>query len=118
MIQQQNYSLSAIAKRDAREDPFIRVLERATETPTVASKSLEHLSAPNTLDEPLDSPTAILQTLYKGVFNKSTEYEQGSFITHKGSLWHCDAKHCGEFDHANFTLAVKKGDSNNVTNAK
>ena len=120
MIQQQNYSLEAIAKRDAKEDPFTAAskaptavntesatvtMPTATNVPVEASKSLEDV---------LQTPEAVLQTLYQGVFSDSKTYQKGNFITYKGSLWHCDNKHIGNFNYDNFTLAVKKGESENV----
>lgn len=110
VMQQQNYSLSALSKRDAKEDPF----NTASAAPTVASNAPEEPSATNTTEEVLEAPSDKLKAIYQGVFNPNTEYSEGSFITHKGSLWHCDNKHCGEFDYSNFTLAVKKGEANNV----
>lgn len=117
MIQQQNYSLEAIAKRDAKEDPFTAAskaptavnTESATNVPVEASKSLEDV---------LQTPEAVLQTLYQGVFSDSKTYQKGNFITYKGSLWHCDNKHIGNFNYDNFTLAVKKGESENVNKPK
>lgn len=109
MIQQQNYSLSAIARRDSQADPFNPV------TPSEAPSEPVEPLATNATEEELEAPSVKLKALYKGVFSKSVEYEQGNFITHKGSLWHCDAKHCGEFDYSNFTLAVKKGEADNVS---
>lgn len=28
---------------------------------------------------------------YKGVYQRSNEYERGAFVTFKGSMWHCCA---------------------------
>lgn len=83
-MQQQNYSLEALSKRDAKDDPF--------------GKS--------------DSPTApngqkSFDSLYRGSFKHSEQYQLGQFVTHKGSLWHCEKVHTGEFDHASFKLCVK-----------
>ncbi|MDV8155204.1 phage portal protein [Acinetobacter bereziniae] len=82
MIQQQNFSLEALAKRDAQDDPF--------------GKS-------NTSSQPVEP-----KTLYKGVFNQKSSYEVGDFVTKNGSLWHCEKAHSGEFNHENFKLAQKK----------
>ena len=79
MIQQQNFSLAALAKRDAQDDPFGKSEQ------SVAEKSQ-----------------------YKGVFKPENEYERGCFVTHRGSLWHCEKDHSGEFSHENFKLAQKK----------
>ena len=83
MIQQQNYSLEALSKRDAKEDPF--------------GKS----NAPKqSVPEP--------KSLYKGIFSQNSYYEVGDFVTKNGSLWHCEKEHSGEFNHENFKLAQKK----------
>ena len=83
MIQQQNFSLEALAKRDAKDDPF--------------GKS-------DTSNQPIAEP----KSLYKGVFNQKSSYEVGDFVTKNGSLWHCEKAHSGEFNHENFKLAQKK----------
>lgn len=84
VMQQQNYSLSALAKRDARDDPF------ATGAPP-----------------PLPTEEAE-KSQYQGVFKSENQYKKGQFVTKSGSLWHCEADHVGEFDHKNFKLAQKK----------
>ncbi len=83
MIQQQNFSLEALSKRDAKDDPF--------------GKS-----------EASNQPVAEPKSLYKGVFNQKSSYEIGDFVTKNGSLWHCEKAHSGEFNHENFKLAQKK----------
>ena len=103
MVQQQNFSLQALAKRDSKEDPF-----------STATEAIKEVIAANTTDKSLDSVEDKLEAIYKGIFNKSVEYSAGSFITHKGSLWHCDSKHLGDFDYSNFTLAVKKGEADAI----
>lgn len=114
MVQQQNYSLQALAKRDAKEDPFTKATEART-SPTEAIKEVIAANAPVEASKSVEDK---LETIYKGIFNKSVEYSAGSFITHKGSLWHCDSKHLGDFDYNNFTLAVKKGEADNVNTTK
>lgn len=79
-MQQQNYSLEALSKRDQKEDPF------GKSEPTKAED----------------------KSLYKGVFKPEQSYEKGCFITHKGSLWHCEKDHSGEFNHDDFKLVQKK----------
>lgn len=79
-MQQQNFSLEALSKRDQKEDPFGKA-----ETPKAEPKSQ-----------------------YQGVFKSKNSYEKGCFVTHKGSLWHCEKDHSGEFSHENFKLAQKK----------
>lgn len=82
-MQQQNFSLEALSKRDAKEDPF--------------GKS-----------ETSNQPVAEPKSLYKGVFNQKSSYEVGDFVTKNGSLWHCEKAHSGEFNHEDFKLAQKK----------
>ncbi|NHC02332.1 phage portal protein [Acinetobacter sp. 187] len=81
-MQQQNYSLEALGKRDQKEDPFGK-----SETPKTAESS---------------------KSQYQGVFKSENQYLKGCFVTHKGSLWHCEKDHSGDFDHENFKLAQKK----------
>ena len=85
-LQQQNYSIEALSKRDQKDDPFGKSDGSA---PKPESKSQ-----------------------YQGVFKSENQYGKGCFVTHKGSLWHCEKDCSGEFDHENFKLAQKKwGDS-------
>ena len=79
-MQQQNFSLEALSKRDQKEDPF------------------------GTSEPPKAGPKA----QYQGVFKSENSYEKGCFVTHKGSLWHCEKDHLGEFSHENFKLVQKK----------
>ena len=86
-MQQQNYSLAALAKRDQKEDPF------------------STNSAPKTEPKPTEADS---KSLYKGVFKSENQYEIGQFVTKNGSLWHVEKAHLGEFDHENFKLVQKK----------
>ncbi|MCT8090713.1 phage portal protein [Acinetobacter sp. C_4_1] len=79
-MQQQNYSLEALSKRDQKEDPFAKA----------------------------EIPKAEPKAQYQGIFKSENSYEKGCFVTHKGSLWHCEKDHSGEFNHENFKLAQKK----------
>ena len=47
---------------------------------------------------------------YEGTAQAGREYEKGMFVTHQGSLWHCNAKTKAQpgFGPA-WTLAVKRG---------
>lgn len=85
-MQQQNYSLEALSKRDAQDDPFGK-------------------SAPST---PQNTENSDQKSQYQGVFKTENQYKSGQFVTHKGSLWHCEKDHSGEFSHENFKLAQKK----------
>ena len=87
MIQQQNYSLEALSKRDAKADPF----------------------AANNSSNPLELPKNDTQkSVYQGLFKAENQYKKGDFVTKNGSLWHCEKDHLGEFNHENFKLAQKK----------
>lgn len=85
-MQQQNYSLEALSKRDQMDDPFGK-------------------SAPNT---PQNTENSDQKGQYQGIFKAENQYKSGQFVTHKGSLWHCEKDHLGEFSHENFKLAQKK----------
>ena len=87
LIQQQNYSLEALAKRDAKDDPFSTGSSNTPTPQSDANKSFE--------------------SLYQGVFSDEKTYKKGSFVTFKGSLWHCEKDHQGEFCHESFKLCVK-----------
>ena len=121
LMQQQNFSLLALSKRDAKEDPFTTVSKSTSDNTTASTEDVNTDSGTNVpVDDTksLNSPLDVLQTLYQGVFNTTKTYELGTFVTHKGSLWHCDTKHTGNFNYDNFTLAVKKGESENVNKPK
>jgi len=96
MIQQQNYSLEALAKRDAKEDPFNTSSSAAQATET---------SKP---DEEQPEGENALKSLWKGVFKDDVAYKKGEFVTKNGSLWHVEKDHLGEFDHKNFKLCAKE----------
>lgn len=90
-MQQQNFSLEALSKRDQREDPF------------------NTSSTTKTDQKPPDLPeNSGEKSLYKGIFRTENKYENGCYVTYKGSLWHCEKSHIGEFNHENFKLAQKK----------
>ena len=93
MIQQQNYSLEALAKRDASDNPF-----GGGSNPTSAT--------PATSDEP--NATKYIDDRYRGVYSAGTPYIKGEFVTHRGSLWHCSKDYDGDsFSYDAFTLCVK-----------
>lgn len=93
LMQQQNYSLAALARRDNADNPFG--------------------NAPNSAEN--DTKTALMSH-YKGVFSTEMAYQVGDFVTRNGSLWHCKSPCQGEFNHDNWTLAVKKGAVNELCN--
>ena len=85
-MQQQNYSLEALSKRDQMDDPFGK----------------------STASTPKNTENSDQKGQYQGVFKAENQYKSGQFVTHKGSLWHCEKDHSGEFSHENFKLAQKK----------
>lgn len=93
LMQQQNYSLAALARRDNADNPFG--------------------NTPNSAEN--DAKTALMSH-YKGVFSTEMAYQMGDFVTRNGSLWHCKSPCQGEFNHDNWTLAVKKGAVNELCN--
>jgi hypothetical protein len=47
---------------------------------------------------------------YMGIWDSKTQYEPGSFVTDKGSVWHCnDTTRARPGDSPAWTLAVKRG---------
>lgn len=110
-LQQQNYSLEALAKRDAKDDPFAS--GKATTTPAESPKNSD------SSDDQGKTIQALIQRIetlekratvqYCGVFDVAKSYAVGDMVTHGGSVWHCDQAHHGDWSQDSFTLAVKKG---------
>lgn len=97
MVQQQNFSLAALAKRDALADPFnAPTAVKSVDGMDMLIKRINDLEARPTLQ-------------YKGVFEEGESYQSGDMVTYQGSVWHCEKSHLGAFDHEAFKLAVKKG---------
>lgn len=86
LMQQQNYSLAALARRDSPDNSLNTM-------PNIAQNDAK----------------AALMSHYKGVFSSDVAYQVGDFVTRNGSLWHCKSACQGDFNHENWTLAVKKG---------
>lgn len=86
-MQQQNFSLGALAKRDQKEDPFS----------TNTSVKSTDVSAEKAFSD-----------VYRGVFDLRKEYKKGEMVTRNGSLWYCKSDHKGEFDHVSFKLCAKE----------
>ena len=160
-MQQQNYSLEALSKRDQLEDPFTarssqvvtdglksssgnlqqEALNGAQVTalqgimnavafqglppesaknlisiafPLVSAEQIEAMLKPvidakeDMVAEPKKDDKPDEKALWQGVFKAENQYKSGQFVTHKGSLWHCEKDHSGEFSHENFKLAQKK----------
>lgn len=87
VMQQQNYSLAALAKRDAKDDPFSA--NSATKTSDVNAEKA-------------------FSDVYRGVFDLRKEYKKGEMVTRNGSLWYCKTDHKGAFEHENFKLCAKE----------
>lgn len=106
MVQQQNYSLAALAKRDAKDDPFAKSPTSNTGLsgdPQGESKMLGDLIA--RVKQLENRP--VME--YQGVYDAEKQYDEGDVVTHGGSMWHCNKAHTGEFSNEAFTLCVKKG---------
>jgi hypothetical protein len=64
---------------------------------------------------PLKAKIAELEALpklkYRGIWDDKTEYREGNFVTHHGSIWHCNARSTGRMPGASddWVLAVKRG---------
>lgn len=86
-MQQQNYSLAALAKRDSKEDPF------GKESPI----KTEDINAEKAFSD-----------VYRGVFDLRKDYKKGEMVTRNGSLWYCKSDHKGAFDHESFKLCAKE----------
>jgi HK97 family phage portal protein len=110
--QQQDFSLEALAKRDARDNPFAKdaaVSGNATDDVVKALLrlvgDLQSKAAPSEEAEPERT------LLYQGVHEQGKKYERGQFVTRGGSMWHCRRQTTetpGESPD-DWQLAVKKG---------
>lgn len=114
-MQQQNYSLSALAKRDAKDDPFSKSLPASAQTPENNAKTvIHHHYQPPSDDKTAENPpkTAEKPTfddLYKGKFDANFAYKKGDFMSKNSGLWvaKCDSQ--GVFDYQNWQLVSKNG---------
>jgi HK97 family phage portal protein len=79
-LQQQNYSLSALAKRDAQPDPFGSARPPAPPPGAVTGDSASSADT---------EPRTAMQ--YRDVFAEGAAYERGDVVTFQGSAWHCQA---------------------------
>ncbi|QZP08193.1 phage portal protein [Caenibius sp. WL] len=111
-LQQQNYSLEALAKRDARDDPFAKDASVRSNATDDVVKALLRLVGDLQSKAAQSEETELEQAfLYQGVYEQGRKYERGQFVTRGGSMWHCKRQTTetpGESpDH--WQLAVKKG---------
>lgn len=115
LMQQQNYSLEALAKRDNQDDPF-NTTNNQSQTPaddtakTVINHYHQPPNAPQVAGNPpqsLEKPT--FDDLYKGIFSPEIAYTKGDFVTKKGGLWvaKCDSQ--GDWVFENWQLCSKNG---------
>ena len=124
-LQQQNYSLAALAKRDAKDDPFSKDLSAPAQTAEDTAKTVIHnhyqppsygINEPSYgINEPsygINEKTAEKPTfddLYKGKFDADVAYTKGDFVSKKGGLWVAKNDCQGTFDHQNWQLVSKNG---------
>jgi HK97 family phage portal protein len=128
-MQQQNYSLEALAKRDTSADPFGTEAKQKAAADAAAANNQDSSqqqdgtdggvdatdSASGASDNATSDAARALGTLYRGVYSSDEEYLCGQFVTHKGALWHCDEPHLSGFTPGTsagagyWTLAVKRG---------
>ena len=114
-LQQQNYSLAALAKRDAKDDPFSKDLSAPAQTAEDTAKTVihNHYQPPNTPETPHDTAKSATKPefddLYKGKFDADVAYAKGDFVTKKGGLWVATADSQGDFSHENWKLVSKNG---------
>lgn len=80
--QQQNFSLEALAKRDAKEDPF------KSSASGGAKPGAPSPDSPEPTDNPVPPPDQAMDLLrrWRGVWKKDTTYARGDLVTHHG-LW-------------------------------
>ncbi len=115
LMQQQNYSLAALAKRDARDDPFSKDLSAPAQTAEDTAKTVihNHYQPPNTPEMPHDTAKSATKPefddLYKGKFDADVAYAKGDFVSKKGGLWVATAASQGDFSHENWKLVSKNG---------
>lgn len=127
-LQQQNYSLEALAERDA-DKPFAKPEPAPAAEPDNSDAGEERAALLSSLDigTPDSGRTIVLaydeagerrevhlctaMMIYRGVWAEGA-YDEGDTVTHGGSLWHCNADGTtakpGE-DATAWTLAVKRG---------
>lgn len=80
LSQQQNYSLEALAKRDALPYPFASGASAPTPAPAPAA------AAPDA--EPLDDESRSVPG-YREAYEEGAQYIKGDTVTYDGTLWHC-----------------------------
>lgn len=104
-------------ERDARILVLEKELQAAAAALTSANKDIGYLhdlakSTQKQVRDAIDEAIKQLPTpVYRGVFDRDASYKSGDFVTHKGSVWHCNAATDGDAPGSSdaWTLAVKCG---------
>lgn len=107
-MQQQNYSLSALQKRD----------QAAPAPSTAAASPGSQGEAASPVDDPEDDtedpeqPSASTGLPWKRTYDAGRGYQAGDFVTHRGHLWHANVNVQGVepgTSHTSWGLAAKGG---------
>ena len=107
--------MAALAKRDAKDDPFSKDLSAPAQTAEDTAKTVihNHYQPPNTPETPHDTAKSATKPefddLYKGKFDADVAYAKGDFVSKKGGLWVATAASQGDFSHENWKLVSKNG---------
>lgn len=107
LMQQQNYSLSALAKRDNQDDPFNAKQTQTTNQSDKPPSDNDNQSA--NVDKTAKNAQNAFDSHYQGIFNLETRYQKGVFVTKNGGLWFCKQDCQGDFCYENWQLVSKNG---------
>lgn len=99
-----------MAERDTQIDGLLRELAQAKNECQELRQALE-VTQKQVRDEIGAALARAPIPTYKGVFDRDADYQAGDMVTHKGSVWHCNAAVSGEAPGGGeaWTLAVKCG---------
>lgn len=104
---------AALDERDARISALEEKLSANAAAHLVTDEVVSGLAEQiaGTQKQVRETLAAIPVPTYKGVFDRDAAYKAGDMVTHKGSVWHCNAATDGETPGASeaWTLAVKCG---------
>ena len=107
-LQMQNFSLEALAKRDALDDPFAAAASEAKPRPGAPDEIEKRLAAFEERFRDIEQRAGDLQ--YKGVWMNGELYRRGNLATFAGSLWHCEASTMSKpGTDATWKLAIQRG---------
>nr|WP_315041326.1 phage portal protein [uncultured Moraxella sp.] len=107
LMQQQNYSLEALAKRDNQDDPFNAKQTQTTNQSAKPPSDNDNQSA--NVDKNAKNAQNAFDSHYQGIFNLETRYQKGVFVTKNGGLWFCKHDCQGDFCYENWQLVSKNG---------